>query len=289
MPLTTYQGTTEMTTVIPTELLATFIDEYEYPQHVWQMVSHLSAGLGNVPKNFSRWDALTVPAGGIGIAETVDAPDGNVALSESTITPSMTRWRMPISDEAITEASLGVPAGALSAGLDAMSELKEIDVLGVSTSATLSVLSNLTTFDTAAFRTMLQTYRALNLPAPRGNALVLHDDTLAALEGDIDASSSNYLLKSSDTLSRALGPAFMGEYRGFMVFRSPHVAVDGAGHSNFAQPIGDGIGVVVNELPSVVRTRGDEAENRASTFYHFRLWMGQGVKNPRRLLEVLSA
>lgn len=290
MPLTTFVGTPEMTEVIKSELLPDFIDEYEYLARIWMAVAGVSGGKGNIPKRFGRWNQLTIPAGAIGIGETVSAPDATIDMTESTITPAMTRFRLPISDQVFVEAETGIPVGALQGGLEAMADLIDTNVLAVSTAATMSTGAVIDAFQLPELETTMQTYRALELPAPAGVALVLHDDALNPLETDIRVSQSPYTLTESDTLSMELGPAYQGRIRGFDVFRSARVAATGAGRSNFATPIGasGGLGVVVNELPRVVRTRGDDAENRASTFWHFRMWLGQGIRNPRRFLEVLS-
>lgn len=289
MPLTTYTGTTEMTEVVPTEELSSFIAAYEWEPRSADSIVAVRGGRGNVPIRFARWNQMTgVPAGTV--AETVDGVDANIDITESSITPGMVRFRFPISDEVIAAAEGGVPAGALAETMDAMADRIETDILANSTSATSTSGSATVAFQLSQFRTALQTYRALRCPGDM-HALVLHDDALGSLETAIDNSSSPHALKREDTLARELGQAYQGRLRGFQVFLSGRVADESSGHSNFATPMGanSGLGIVVNKLPHVVATRGDEAENRKVTFYHFAAWYGTGLINPRRFLEVLSA
>lgn len=291
MPLTTFTGTSEMTEVIETELLDGAIADFEYEPLSALVVAGKVAGKGNIPKRFARWNTLSIPGAALGIAETVDAPYANVDITESSITPAMIRFLMAISDEVKVSALGGIPAGALAQGLEALNQQMNDDLCNVSTGATSTTGAYTTSFDLSAFRTMRQAYRAMELQKFGVAALVLHDDALDPLETAIDQSASMWALKQSDSLSRELGADYQGRLRGFEVFRDPSVVAASGGRSNFATPmgLGGGLTLVINEMPSVRYTRGDTAENRASDFYHFRCWKGQGISNPRRFLEVRSA
>ncbi len=292
MPLTTYTGTGEAEEIIPTEILSTTIDAYEFSPRVGLIVGGVVPGKGNIPKRFARWNQLTIPGAAIGIGETVDAPDANVDMTESTVTPARIRFRLPVSTELLAEAAVpGIPAGALQQGLEALMSQLETDILGASNSATTTVNAVTDAFEIPEFQATRQTYRGMELGAFGVPALVLHDDALDDLEAAIDGSTSIYLMKESDTLKRELGDAYQGRLRGFEVFRAPSVSAEGAGWSNFATPMGLGGGLVtvMNAMPNVVMSDGDEAHNRAVKFFHFELWKGQGLRNPRRFLEVLSS
>jgi hypothetical protein len=277
-----------MTEVIETELIPDYIAAFEYEPPVATSVAWIKGGKGNIPVRYPRWNELTI-AGGT-VAETVDAPDVTVDLAESSITPAMVRFRMPISDEVAVEAMSGIPQGALNQGLTAMIQRMDSDGLSSSTSATNTVGAVGTAFGLAEFHTARQNYRARRLPGSL-HALVLHDDALDALENSIRNNSSPWAIKPNEQLAAAVGSQFQGQMAGFQIFLAGQVADESTGHSNFATPMGgeSGLGIVLNELPSVRVTRGDTAENRASTFYHFRMWYGFGLTNPRRFLEVLSA
>lgn len=290
MPLTTYTGTADVTEVIPTELLDNFIRSYDYEPRVADAVAWTRPGRGNVAVRYPRWDQATVPAGTV--AETVDGTDVEVALSESTITPGVVRFRMPISDEATVEALRGVPAGALMNQMEALLDRVDSDALSSSTSATQTVGTNTTAFDLDAFSAVVTDLRARRWRTPMGTALVLHDDALDALEQSIRQSGSPWAIKDAERLQESLGSGYQGRMRGLDIFLSGNVAADGGGHSNFATPIGAGIsglGLVMNKRPSVVATRGDDAENRMSTYYHFCAWYGFGITDPAHLVECLSA
>ena len=288
--LSTYTGVADATEVIPTELLDEFIQAYEYEPRVADAIAWSRPGRGNVPVRYPRWDQATVPAGTV--AETDTAPDVEVAMSESSITPAVVRFRMPISDEASVEALRGIPAGALANQMEALMDRVDSDALSASTSATQTVGLVTDTFDLEHFSAVVTDVRSRRWRAPSGVALARHDEPLDALETSIRQSSSPWAIKEDQRLSEALGQGFQGTMRGLRIFLSGNVAVEGAGWSNFATPIGagqSGLGVVMNQRPAVVSTRGDEAENRWATFYHFSAWYGFGLTNPSRFLEVLSA
>src|SRR6187551_30684 len=101
--LTTYTGLADMAEVIPTELLGQFIAAYAYEPRVADSIAWVRPGKGNIPVRYPRWSAAaTVPSGTV--AETVDSADVEVDLTESSITPGMVRFRMPISDESAVQA-----------------------------------------------------------------------------------------------------------------------------------------------------------------------------------------
>ncbi len=286
MPLTTFTGVADVTEVIPADLIGDFIRGYSYEPRVADAIAWMRPGKGNVPVSYPRFDQATVPAGTV--AETVDGTDVEVTLSESTITPAVVRFRMPISREAMAGAQIGVPAGVLANQMEALMDRVDSDALSSSTSATQTVLATTTAFDLDALDTVVADVRARRWRAP----LVLHDDPLDALETSIRQSGSPWAIKKEERLAEGLGAGYQGSIRGLDVFLSGNVAVEGAGWSNFATPIGagrSGLGIVMNQLPSVTMTQGDEATNRFSTFWHFAAWYGTGLTDPAHLVECLSS
>lgn len=289
MPLSTYVGRSEMTEVVPTEKISKAIAEYEYEPTVSESIAWIEGGTGNVPVRFARWNALTVPAGTVN--ETVDHTDVNVDLAESSITPGVVRFRLPISREVAVEAQTGIPAGALTAGLDACRDRMDIDALSSSTSATTAVGAVGTAFTLAEFHVARQAYRAMNIPGSL-HALVLHGDALDSLENSIRNQSGPWAILPNERLATAVGSAFQGRMNGLQIFKSDRIPDESTGHSNFITPMGmgqSGLGVVMNQMPTVEVSNGDEAHLRFSLFYHFYMWYGTGLTNPRRFLEVLSA
>lgn len=292
MPLTTYVGTSEFTEVIKTELIPQTIDAFEYDPTVALTVAASQPGKGNIAVRFPRLNEFSVPAGTV--AETVDHPDANVDITESSITPGMVRFRVPISDEAVVMAEAGIPTDVLREVLTAMLVRLDSDLLSASTAATLSTGAVGVAFGLGEFHAARQYYRAQKIEQFGGrHALVLHTDAIDALENSIRASSSPWALKEGDVaLKTALGMQYQGAMNGIDIFQSALVADEGAGHSNFMTPMGgrvSGLGLVLNEMPSIKMERGNEGESRASSFYHCRMWYGTGIRNPRRFVEVLSA
>lgn len=292
MPLTTYVGTTEFTEVIQTELIPQAIAAYEYEPTVGLVVAWSKPGKGNIPNRFPRMNALTVPAGTV--AETVDHTDVNVDITESSVTPGMVRFRIPISDEAVAEAEAGIPTDVLRGALDAMMVRLDTDLCSSSTAATLSVGSTAVSFGLDQFHAARQYYRAQRIEQFGGShALVLDYTPMDALENSIRNSSSPWALKRDDQrLVEGLGSQYQGTMNGINVFCTGSVAAQAPGFSNFMTPMGaglSGLAIVLNELPSIKMERGNEGELRASSFYHCRMWYGTGICNPRRFVEVLSA
>lgn len=292
MPLSTYVGTSEFTEVIQTELIPQTIAAYEYEPTVALTIAWAKPGKGNVPNRFPRINALSVPAGTV--AETVDHTDVNVDLAESSVTPGMVRFRIPISDEASVMAESGIPTDVLRSALDAMLVRLDTDLLAASTSATLSTGAITNAFTLDQFHSARQYYRAQRIEQFGGrHAMVLHYDAMDALEDSIRNSSSPWVIKSGDgRLAEGLGSQYQGNMNGLEIFCSGNVAAETTGNSNFITPMGaglSGLGVVMNEMPSIKLERGNEGELRASSFYHCRMWYGTGIVNPRRFVEVLSA
>jgi|SRR5688572_10510667 len=292
MPLATYVGTSEFTEVIKTELIPATIAKFEYTPTVALAVAWSSPGKGNIAVRFPRMNELSVPAGTV--AETVDHTDVSVDITESSVTPGMVRFRVAISDEAAVMAEAGIPTDVLRDGLRAMLGRLDSDLSAASTSATLTTGAVGSAFTLEQFHSARQYYRAQDIEQFGGrHALVLHNDATDALENSIRNSSSPWALKRDDArLVEGLGAGYQGSLNGIDIFCSSNVADESTGHSNYMTPMGaglSGLGVIMNEMPHVKMERGNEGELRASSFYHFRMWYGTGIVNPRRFVEVLSA
>ncbi|MEM9463263.1 MAG: hypothetical protein AAGF11_54480 [Myxococcota bacterium] len=291
--LTTFQGRAEAAPVIAPEEVAPFIHAYETQRRGAILLAVAIPGQGSIPVRMARWNELDI-SGVSATAETDEAPDVSVGMAESTITPARVRFRMVISDEQMVEAREGVPAQALAAGLEALAIRMNADLPAVSSGATIVFGNTATPFDWAQFQAFCGFYRALELPhGPLGRGLMLADAPLGVLEASVDASQATAIKRPGDTLGDDLvdDESFVGTLRGVKIFRDAAVAADAPGWSNFATPIGmdfSGLGIAVSQLPTMRPTRGDTAENRGSSFYHFSAWYGVGIVNPRRFIEVLS-
>ena len=290
--LSTYLGTSEATELIPTELIPSFVQGYEFADRVGMAIAWGRPGQGNVPVRFPRMNLLGatsgagVPAGTKSESDTFT--DVLIDFAESTITPGMVGFRLPISDEAVAGVGgiAAVPAGSLAQCLEALADRIDSDTLSSSTSATNSVGTVSRDYTVAEFRSDLATYKTLNIPgAP---ALVLHHNGMADLLGSIHASTAG-LVRGSSSVELGADDGFQGVLHGVSLYESGNVPSESTGHSGLMTPQGteSGYGIVMNEMPNIRPTRGDEAEQRAVTFYVCRAWYGTGLTNPRRCQEVL--
>lgn len=287
--LTTFTSTTDVEEVIPTELLGDFVQGFEYVTQVNMGIAWQSAGRGSIVKRYPRFQEVTVPAGTK--TESDQFTDTEIATTESSITPGLVGFRFPIPDEVMEEAEPGVPAGILMEAMTALGNRIDSDLVAEAANLTNSVGLVTDTYDLARFKADLSAYRALHIPvAPLGSALVLHENGSSDLTDALSSTASIFAKESGDTLQVGPTQGFIGNLHGVAIYTSDNAPVNGAGHDGYMTPIGGGasaIGLVVNELPRMEMTRGDDATNRAVTYFHFRSWYGAGVTNPNRGLRVL--
>ncbi len=287
--LGTFTGVSALDDVVPTEQLTNFVQGFEYAMPVGMKIAWAKQGTGSMAVRFPRYGSVTVPSGTK--AETDTFSDASIATSEETITPGLVGFRFPLSDEAQVMALGGVPAGTLAQAMEALVNRMDVDVLSSSTSATNTAGAVTDVYTLARFRSDLSTYRGLKIPfAPLGHVLTLHENAASDLLESLGSTAAVWAKESGDTLRLGPDAGFIGSFGQVAIYSSPNVPTEGAGHSGLLTPIGADAsfyGIVVQEMPNVARTRGDEAENRASTFYHFRAWYGAGMTNRNRGLEIL--
>lgn len=286
--LGTFTGLSAADDVVPTEQLTNFIQGFEYAIPVGVAISWKRQGTGSMAVRFPRWGSVTVPAGTK--AETDTFSDANISSSEESITPGLVGFRFPLSDELQVMALGGIPASALREAMSALINRMDVDVLASSTSATNTAGAVTDDYTLSRFRSDLAAYWALKIPpSGSGTVLTLHLNGAIDLVNSLGSTAAVFAKQSGDTLQIGPSAGFLGNLYGCAVYASPNVPVEGAGHSGMLTPIGDEsfYGLVLQEMPGVVATRADEAENRASTFYHFRAWYGAGMTNRNRGLEIL--
>ncbi len=292
MPLTTFQGVADEAEVIPSELIESFIAAYEFKVPVGLAVSWGRPGRGNVPVNYPRWDQMV---GGVpsAKAETDEFEERDIAMSESSITPAMFGFALKRSDEADAGSPAGVEAGMLVEGINYLVDDMDDAVLGSITSITASEGLVTDTYNLTRFRADIAAYKLLNLRrGPLGHVALVSSGMANELITDLHTSSATIVTGSGDTL--ALGPedGFIGSMHGFALYETQGLPVSGAGRAGAMFPAGSRVsplGVVVNELPNVRTTRGDEMERRAATQHILRCWYGVGVTNPRKGQQILGA
>lgn len=287
--LSTFTGTTEGAEVIPTELIPFFIQGFEYPRTVGLGIAWARPGQGSIPSRFPRWGEVTVPAGTK--TESDQFSEANVDAAEESVTPGLVGFRFALSDEFTVQSVGGIPATALREAMSALGNRMDEDILGASTSATNQAGSVSDEYTLSRFHDDLAVYWALNIPpATMGTALVLSHVGGQQLAASVANSGAPLARNEGDTIG--LGPegGFLGRLYQIQVFATANVPNESTGASGMLTPIGmqqSFYGLVVQEMPGARRTRGDDAENRAVDFWHFRAWYGAGMTNRNRGLEIL--
>lgn len=277
--------------IVDAEQIDEFVDNYSYHPPVGVAVAATRPGKGNVPIKFTRLGAITVPSGTH--TETEVATDVEIASAEESITPGLVIFRFPIPDELMAGAAgRGVPGEALAECLDAAANRLDVDTLASSTSATQTYGAITDAFTLAHLRAAKAYAKGLRVkPGPSGMALVLHTDAVAQLEESMHTSGATVPWGQGGMDQFGLIGGYQGILHGLQVFESGNVAAETTGWSNFITPIGrgGGLGLVMNELPNIRMSRGDDAELRATTFFNVRMWYGAGMANRLKLVEVLSS
>ena len=287
--LGTFTSAADVEEVVETEKLSAFIQGFEYARPVGLSAAWARQGQGSIPVRFARWGEVTVPAGTK--TESDNFADAEIASAEESITPGLVGFRFPLSDEMTVQSLGGIPASALAQAMQALVNRMDDDILASSTSATNTTGAVTDEYTLSRFRSDLGAYWALKIPAaPMGHVLTLSLDGGIQLASSLGSTAALFARQEGDTLRLGPEAGFLGSLYGVAVYASPNVPTESTGHSGMLTPIGNQAsfyGIVLQEMPGVVRTRGDEAENRAVDFYHFRAWYGAGMTNRNRGLEIL--
>ncbi len=120
--------------------------------------------------------------------------------------------------------------------------------------------------------------------------VVLGNSAAGSLFESMGSTGASYALSPEDMQRFGIQSGYQGKLIGQNVFQSNNVAADSTGFSNFMVPSGSSsLGVVVEEMPNLRPTRGDDAESRATSYVVVRAWWGASIINPRQFIEVLSS
>jgi hypothetical protein len=287
--LGTYVGTSELTELVPTEIIPQYVASYNYAPMVGRTVCWTVPGTGSIARRFPRWNAISsVPSGTK--AESDQFTIVNIDTTESTITPGIVGLRLPISIEAEVQTVLasGINRAVLDECIRAVLDRQDADILSDSATNTAGAVTD--NFTAAKFRAAAAAYRALNIsPTAAGTACVLHQDGFRDLEESLGASAAT--LNPSETDKSMFGDTagYHGPYHGFQVFSSSNVPADSSNWSGAMTPIGQGsgYGLVESQGLSVKMSEGDDAVSRLVKYYVIYAWYAAALTNPNNLLEVL--
>jgi hypothetical protein len=295
--LTTFQGVADEDEVIPVEMIGDFIQEFEYPARVATGIVWAKPGKGNIPLTFPRWDELQdvagattgVPAGTK--AESDQFEYREVPMSENTVTPGLVGFRIFRSDEAQAASPAGVPAGMLAAGLTALMDRMDIDLLSPTSSLTNSEGLVTDTYDLVRFRSDIAAFKLLNVPPGSTKVAVLSSGMMQELYESLHTSQATLVTTGG---APNLGPdaGYQGDLQRVQIYESQNLPVSGAGRAGLMTGLGQlasCLGAGINEMPNVTTTRGDDSDSRAGRQYVLRCWYGFGVANDRRGQQILGA
>ncbi len=292
MPFTRFQGVADETEVIPSEFIDDFIAGYEFEVPVGLAVAWARpSGRGNVPVSYPRWDAMAdgVPAAK---AETDEFAERDIAMSESSITPALRGFVIHRSDEAAAASPNGVEAGLVMEAIRNCLDAMDVSTLASIASITANTGAVGDTYNLARFRADLAAYKLLNVArGPLGTVAVISGGMADDLLTDLHSSQATLVTGRGDSL--ALGPdsGFLGSLHSVGIYETTNLPASTTGRAGAMMPGGNmasPLGVVVNEQPRVETTRGDNSARRASTQHVFRYWIGTGVTNPRKGIQILG-
>lgn len=289
MAFTTYPSSTDLTELIPAELIDNYVAKFEYPAPVGMSIAWVRGGMGNVPIRFPRWNQMTLSA--LTQSEETDAfQEEELDTTENSITPALHGFTVKIPDQVVAGAQVGVPVGLIDEGMSSLIDYFHTLVLASFTGGTTVAGAVTDDYTLSRFRSDIATYKALEVP-PQGEsegvALILSHAGASDLLESLHTTGATLLGEGSLTLRPQSGE--LGSMHGVRIIESVRVPDSSTGAAGALTPVGFqkcGFGIVLNEAPSMRVTRGDTAESTASTWYHYRLWFGTGIVNPRRFIEV---
>lgn len=285
----TQLDTTSVTELIPTEEIGNWIDGFNFPLGCGLFIAAVLPGIGSIPMRAPRWDSFSVPASTK--AEGDDFTQVEATTSEESATPGIVGWEEAITDEVVA-GRRGIREARLIEALAALNNRLDVDILGVSTSATNTAGTTATICNRQAFSAYASAYRALDIVGGEmwDHAFAGGHDAFRDLDDDeVVTAAAKAANDNFAVLASAAG--YRGQYGGFQLFESGNIAAEAPGWSNFMTPIGagrSGLMLVMTQGPTVEENRGRDGARAASTFYVFRAWYGAGMRNRTRLLECLS-
>ena len=292
MAFTTYTSSTDVEELIPTELINDYAAGFEYPAPTGMGIAWQQGGRGNVPIRFPRWNQLSLSS--LTQSEETDAfTEQEFTTTESSITPALHGFTLKIPDQVAAAAPGHVPVDMLDEALISLIDYTDTLVLASFTGGTTVAGAVTDDYTLSRLRADIAVYKALEIPAGQdssGVALILSHAGVSDLMGSLHSSGATMILSSNDSVELGTNSGYQGRvHKNVGLFETVRVPNSSTGAAGALTPIGDkkcGFAIVWNEMPSVRATRGDTAESTASTWYHYRVWFGTGIVNPRRFVEV---
>lgn len=275
---------------IPADLIPLFVANYEYVMPVGMRLAWRRSGLGNVPVRFGRFGAMSSAPSSKTESDQFALVD--VTQSESSITPAIIGFRSFVSDEAMSSVGNGsVPTGVVEQMLLALIDQMDSSILSSSTSATNTSGTVTRTYNLAAFRADMLAFKALHAGLASDVAVTLYRTASSELTADLHNTGATLARSANDDAELGPSQGFIGRLHGVQLWETDNLPTESTGHSGLMTHTGDrasGYGVVVNQMPTIIPTRYDDAESRAGTYFVGRQHFGAGLTNPNKCLEILQ-
>lgn len=284
---------TEVTHIVPSEHISTYIENFNLPLNIGNLLASPYTGRGYIQHDFARWVEPTLPdpvrAGGA--TDTVLFMDFSTGVS--SLTPVKKGVGFIIPDELLPSTILqtGIPANLLGIALRKIMEYKDLDILDSVQAATQTTGSSATVPSFSTFRSYLHTFKLLEndgQPVFVGNAyffqLLLDEFTVATSQfaGRV-VLEANFMTGGKS--------AYRGNILGVDLFESHNVATEAGAANNFMMTVGGEhrtITSVNQQEITVERSRGDTYMPRFSNLVVIGWADAHGLTFPDGLLECLA-
>jgi hypothetical protein len=260
----------EVNDIVPTERIMEYVEYFNLPLNIGNLIASVVPGRGFVPHQFARWDEPTLPdplrAAGAG-APTDIVLYMDFSTSSTSITPVLKGIGFKIPDELLSSTVLGggVPANLLDIAMRKIMEYRDLDVLDSVQAATNTVGTAATVPSFAQFRAYKNAFKLLeNEGTPIFVANAYFWDLL---EGEFTTGQSQFMARISEQLyTTGAKSAYRGTLMGFDMWESHNIATEGGGANNFMMTVGGGANRVIGQVQErairVEVTRGDTSTER---------------------------
>lgn len=286
----------EVNDIVPTEKIMRYVEGFNLPLNIGNIIVSAEPGQGYVPHRFARWDDPTLPdplrAAGAG-APTDIVLYMEFSTSSTSLTPVLKGVGTKIPDELLpsTELGAGIPAALIDIMLKKMMQYRDLDVMDSVQAATNTVGTAATV---PSFAQFLAYKNAFKLLENDGTPIFVFNAYFAdLLEAHFVTATSQFAGRVSEQLYTTGGKsAYRGPLMGFDLWESHNVATEGGGANNFMMTVGSAANRVIGQVQQrQIRfelTRGDASTERLLNQIVASWADATGLLRPDGLLECLA-
>lgn len=278
------------------EMTSAYIKAYGRPDPLAAQVAWRRRSQLNVSTPFLRWEDTDLSS--LSKSEGDNADEIQMQTNEATATPAIVSFEVALTDEAKRGAveDLDIMERLVEEAIMALRNLRDSDILAVSTGATQFTGATTDPLTEDAYYSAIGTYRGLDpVIGPEGAVVILGNQAASDLRRSTQLSSAGS--RVMDPFGKGpIGSPVLGELGGALVLESSNVAVEGSGLSNIITSVGQGSGLGLAWAPGeegeeiqIEVNRGEEGARRGVTFMVFRMDYAAVLTDARGLVELLSA